>query len=88
MKNVPTWAGLHVGLQGRAGGGRGTTEHEKNATHRVFFMSWGGGGAGEGREAAEHKERTHMGTFFVFGCRRTALARKSCWGQGLGYESR
>jgi len=47
---------------------------KKNTTCCVFFVSWGWWGAGEGREAAEHKECTHMGTFFVFGCRRSALA--------------
>ena len=63
--------------------GAGVPPNTKKTRCVAFFSCHGVvGGAGEGREAAEHKERTHMGTFFVFGCRRTALARKSCWGQG------
>jgi len=39
-------------------------------------MGWG---AGEGREAAKYKERAHMGTFFVLGCRGRRLGQESHW---------
>ncbi len=51
----------------------------KNTRHVARFSCPGGGERrGEGGEAAEHKERAHVGTFCVLGCRESALARKSC----------
>ena len=57
-------------------GGRGTAEHEKNATCRVFFVM----GMVEGQVRAGRQPEKCPSTKIV-----PLWAQFSCWGQGLEY---
>ena len=67
------------GAAGKGQEGAGVPSNTKNTRHVARFSCPGGGERrGEGGEAAEHKERAHMGTFFVLGCRGRGLGQESC----------